>query len=317
MGKSWGRLYAGTRHHRKIMILRERHPASWWIWYPLIEMAVDCDDGGLVYVSPDTPFTEKELARELCLPSRRLLNATLTTMKTLKLIELDAGFIRLLSYSDRQFESDSSKERTRNYRERQREKGMEEDREGGRGDVTVTSITEQNKTEHINNPPTPLNDSPPSQPSADSPPQGEGDGGSGKRRPKKADRALAPYSPEFEKFWQVYPNKLGGKEKAWEIWQRRLKKGTLPPFNYLMECIYKLTQDPDWMKEDGKYVPMLTSFLNQGRWSDVEGLKKSRAGPKETFKPVDPNCGECKGKGLVPTIKDGKPSYKMCKCRRV
>jgi len=52
MGRTWGRLYAGTRHHRKIRILRHKLPDSWWIFYLLLELAFETDDDGLICIEP-------------------------------------------------------------------------------------------------------------------------------------------------------------------------------------------------------------------------------------------------------------------------
>ena len=173
MGKTWGRLYAGTRHHRKIRILRQRCPESWWIFYPLLELAFETDDNGLIYVVPEEPFTLPELATEVGLASSELLESTLQTMTSLKLISFENGFIRFLSFSERQFESDDSKERVRKHRERLkkedsngtihfRSNGSETipDRDGN-GNETLhdrygnENVTppEQNRTEQIKVPP--------------------------------------------------------------------------------------------------------------------------------------------------------------------
>lgn len=228
MGKTWGRLYSGTRNHRKIRILRERHPQSWWIWYTLIEMALECDDNGLIYAAPDLPFTESELAKELGLTSKRMLNSTLTTLKSLALVELESGYVRLLSYLDRQFESDISKERTRKYRERLKEKDKPSPSPKQPCDVTVTPITEHN----ILKPPI-------------VPQKGDGDNG-------------------FKSFWQAYPKKVGKKaaETAW-----RKAKGK-PPLSQIINAISKQAKSEQWRKDDGQFIPNPTTWINQGRWDD-------------------------------------------------
>ena len=169
MGKTWGRLYAGTRHHRKIRILRKNCPDSWWIFYPLLELAFENDDDGMIYLAPGLPYSTDELAAEVGVFSADLLQATLAEMERLSLIETDqAGFIRLLSYSDRQYESDSSKERMRKLRQKPSKQQPHNDgnvtaasqshkcdgnvtSHDRHGDVTVTppeqNRTEQNKAE--------------------------------------------------------------------------------------------------------------------------------------------------------------------------
>lgn len=128
MGRTWGRLYAGTRHHRKIRILRQRCPESWWIFYPLLEMAFEADDDGLIYVVPGMPYTHEELALEVGLRDSRLLQETLKVMEDLRLVSQENGFIRFLSYNDRQFKSDAdAAERKRLSRERAAQKKCHSD----------------------------------------------------------------------------------------------------------------------------------------------------------------------------------------------
>jgi hypothetical protein len=228
MGKTWGRLYSGTRNHRKIRILRERHPQSWWIWYTLIEMALECDDNGLIYAAPDLPFTESELAKELGLTSKRMLNSTLTTLKSLALVELESGYVRLLSYLDRQFESDISKERTRKYRERLKEKERQSPSPKQSSDVTVTPITEHNITYK----------KPPIVPH-------EGDNG-------------------FTVFWNSYPKKVGRKA-ALNAWKKARGK---PPLKKIIDALIEQKASVNWLKDDGQYIPNPATWINQGRWDD-------------------------------------------------
>ncbi len=65
MSRAWGRLYGGTRNHRKIKILREKFPEHWTAWYALIDMAIECDDAGWIYVFKGHPYTDKDLAKEM------------------------------------------------------------------------------------------------------------------------------------------------------------------------------------------------------------------------------------------------------------
>jgi hypothetical protein len=310
MNKTWGRLYAGTRHHRKIRLLRERHPQSWWIWYTLLEMAFECDDygdnGGLVHVSPGVPFSEEELAKELCLPSKRLLNPTLTTLINLGMIEFDAGCIRLLSYNDRQYKSDSSTERVRKHRKIQKVGKVEEAEAERFGNVSETDRTEQTTSgQNINTPPTP--------------PEGENSGKGGGRRRKKFERA--EFSPEFNQFSSAYPNAKGGLDRAWKIWQARKRAGNLPEFGELMADLEILKKSPEWNQDSGKYVPMITNFLEHGRWTDAEPEKRKRARSSPAPRSAalarrgNPDCPVCKGGGEKKIMERGVPYMVPCDCR--
>jgi hypothetical protein len=123
---------------------------------------------------------------------------------------------------------------------------------------------------------------------------------------------LLAYSLDFENFWRAYPNRRGGKEKAWDIWRRREKNGTLPPFPELMTALEKLIGDPAYMKEEGRFVPMVTTFLNNGRWTDADALQAQDTPQNQP----DPNCPDCHGRGLVDAVdNDGNTGQRTCCCR--
>ncbi len=131
----------------------------------------------------------------------------------------------------------------------------------------------------------------------------------------------APYSPDFEKFWSTYPNRKGGKGEAWRIWSKKLKAGTLPPILDLIAAVEALKRSQGWLKDDGRYIPMVTTFLNQGRWTDADGLgnasvagANNNAGPSLS-KPT-PNCPDCNGSGWIPYVQDGLRYSRKCPCRK-
>lgn len=118
--KTWGRLYSGTRNHRKIRILREECPGFWQAFYILLELAFECDDGGRIYITPDRPYDLKQLANELGIAPKKTENL-LNSLQNLKILSrTDDGFLILNSYCERQYESDNSTERVRKYREKQK-----------------------------------------------------------------------------------------------------------------------------------------------------------------------------------------------------
>jgi hypothetical protein len=65
MGRTWGRLYLGTRNHRKIKTLRRRHPGSWKAFYVLLEMAFETNDDGWIFIEHGQPYPIAELADEV------------------------------------------------------------------------------------------------------------------------------------------------------------------------------------------------------------------------------------------------------------
>jgi hypothetical protein len=118
MGRTWGRLYLGTRNHRKIKTLRRRHPGSWKAFYVLLEMALETNDDGWIFIEPGQPYPIGELADEVD-ETPENLQGLLDTMAELGMIQSNGQGVQFLSYSERQFKSDEdAAERKRKSRER-------------------------------------------------------------------------------------------------------------------------------------------------------------------------------------------------------
>jgi len=93
------------------------------------------------------------------------------------------------------------------------------------------------------------------------------------RRAQKVAR-VAEYTPDFNRFWLVYPKKVD-KFEAFEVWT------ALNPDPALVEKIIMsvraYAQTEQWtrsMAEDGgRYIPHATTFLNKHRWEDTPPAK--------------------------------------------
>jgi hypothetical protein len=322
MGKPWGRLYSGTRNHRKILALSRRHPTHWRVIYTLLEMSFETWDGGRILAAPGIPYTLAELSEEIRLSPKKLL-PILKTMDELSLVKLETEcanfdfqnakkmtiFLHFESWNRRQFESDLSTNRTQKHRAKSKESdtysttgtvtGTARERRGnGNGNVPET------ETETDINPPTPL-------------PGGGGtapptEGKKSKRQTKRQKALANPYSPDFERFYKAYPNKKGGKDEAWRLWQERAEVAKLPSIDDIMTYIEALI--PGWAQDNNKFAPMITTFINQGRWTDADALI-SKDGPRNK---IDPNCPDCHGRGLVAAVDgDGDAGMRTCPCREV
>ncbi len=326
MGKLWGRLYSQTRNHRKLVALSRKHPQLWMLFYVLLEMAFEADDDGKVYYTPSHPYTLGELAEEVRVPPKKLL-PVLETMHQLELIvfraigiqnerNLDKKtqiFLQFPSYSERQFKSDLSTERTRRFKEKQRLMAQGERSQNVLGTLPGTP---QNRTDtDLFKPPrVPLDDPAP----PPTPPVGEGasssvDKGQKKPRTRKSRIPSEPYSSDFLSLKEVYPNLRGGIDKAWKYWQERIKLKRLPPIDYLLQSVQALVNSGDWQKEGGKWIPWFTTFIEDGRWTDADALQSSKRPPPNQ---PDPNCPYCQGRGHEPAERDGVKGMTTCRCRR-
>ncbi len=80
------------------------------------------------------------------------------------------------------------------------------------------------------------------------------------------------YSQAFETFWNAYPPRGGaktGKMPAYQAWQQ----ASLNEADLLQNCLTALAWQkhlPGWCKENGTYIPMASTYLNQRRWEDEQ-----------------------------------------------
>ncbi|MGB0145000.1 MAG: hypothetical protein ACPGAP_09530, partial [Akkermansiaceae bacterium] len=74
----------------------------------------------------------------------------------------------------------------------------------------------------------------------------------------------AEYSEDFLKFWEVYPRKKGKKD-AFRAWPRAIEETDLET---ILKAVESQTRSKQW--QEPKYIPHPSTWLNQGRWEDVE-----------------------------------------------
>lgn len=84
--------------------------------------------------------------------------------------------------------------------------------------------------------------------------------GSGRSLPKSRE------SPMFVRFWEAYPKKVA-KVKAAESFERHRPDEAL--LERMLAALGWQRQSPDWVKENGRFIPHATTWLNQRRWEDA------------------------------------------------
>jgi hypothetical protein len=77
-------------------------------------------------------------------------------------------------------------------------------------------------------------------------------------------RTRGAVPPEFDQFWAAYPRRVGRK-KAVEAFSRAIKKTTLAT---MLEALAWQTKQPQWLKEQGAFIPYAQGWLNGERWED-------------------------------------------------
>lgn len=77
---------------------------------------------------------------------------------------------------------------------------------------------------------------------------------------KNIDKELA-----FEEFWREYPKKQGKKDAQKAFSKLKLNKEL---FEKIMQAIKTQKNNSDWVKENGKYIPLPATWIRGERWED-------------------------------------------------
>lgn len=73
------------------------------------------------------------------------------------------------------------------------------------------------------------------------------------------------WEDKFEQFWRLYPKKQN--KKKVQLWFKN-KKPNDALFDTIIKKLKNFIDTVDWQKENGKYIPMPTTWLNGERWND-------------------------------------------------
>lgn len=68
----------------------------------------------------------------------------------------------------------------------------------------------------------------------------------------------------FEKFWEVYPKKID-KARTKALWTR-LKLEDIA--TAILDAVLRFASSPQWLRDDGRYIPKPSTFLTGRRWED-------------------------------------------------
>ena len=88
----------------------------------------------------------------------------------------------------------------------------------------------------------------------------------------------AGYSEDFERFWKAYPKRVN-KGQAWKTWEKLRKAKELPEIEDLCRAVRWRKIADDWEKDDGRYIPHPSTWLNGHGWED-EACKEPPDDPR-------------------------------------
>lgn len=88
------------------------------------------------------------------------------------------------------------------------------------------------------------------------------------RKERKGKEHASARDALFARFWKTYPNKVG-KDAARKAFDKRNPDDDL--VNRMVAAVELQKQSSAWTKDDGRFIPHPSTWLNDGRWQD-EGL---------------------------------------------
>jgi uncharacterized protein YdaU (DUF1376 family) len=83
--------------------------------------------------------------------------------------------------------------------------------------------------------------------------------------PQTPKGAVHGFPPGFDRFWEVYPKKVG-KDAAGKAFAKR--KFNADSLRAVLQAIEAQKASPSWRKDGGQYIPNPATWLNEGRWQD-------------------------------------------------
>lgn len=84
---------------------------------------------------------------------------------------------------------------------------------------------------------------------------------------KKKNSTTKSSASGFDDFWAVYPKKKA-KEAAKKAWAKIMPDEELR--SVILKAVQAQTNNPDWKKAGGQYIPYPATWLNNRRWEDDE-----------------------------------------------
>lgn len=73
-------------------------------------------------------------------------------------------------------------------------------------------------------------------------------------------------SDSFEQFWSLYPKKKD-RQEALKSFRKLAPSKEL--FDRILQALHEQIAWPEWARDDGKYIPYASRWLNRKRWEDA------------------------------------------------
>jgi hypothetical protein len=89
-----------------------------------------------------------------------------------------------------------------------------------------------------------------------------------------------PVDVMFREFWEAYPRKIAKTVAYTAFWKTIKAKAS---FEDIMAAVHAHSLSDQWKKDDGKFIPYASTWLNQKRWEDVLESSRESSRPLSIF----------------------------------
>ena len=90
---------------------------------------------------------------------------------------------------------------------------------------------------------------------------------------KTATKCPDNYTDAFEEFWKLYPSRGGsktGKKPAFKAWWKMADGDEKLLLNLCKKALDWQIYQEQWTRDNGNYIPMASTYLNQERFLDEQ-----------------------------------------------
>lgn len=246
----WFKVWNGISEDKKMggIAQKSKQPLAvvLGVWIAMLDSASSNRDRGSL-----SSFDVDDVAYLLDI-SEEAVNAIMDAMRAKGML-IDG---RVANWDFRQGKDDDSKERVKAFRERQKEKKKQNQ------EVTKSSETECNALQPLRN--DDVNDVTPLD--KDKEVDKEKENTTTPLTPRKRGERLQEQNFLFDLFWQAYPKKVG-KGAALKSWSKF--QFTESEANAVIKSVQENSaRNPQWLKDNGQFIPHPATWLNQERWND-------------------------------------------------
>lgn len=264
----WVRLYTEITRDRKL----RRHPAPIrWAWITVLCMAKESPFPGTLLLSESVPVTIEDIADEAAIDVEEARQAIAVFKEQCMLTETD-GVYSLINWAERQYESDNSAERTRQYRERKKKQDETSQERHSDDAVTPPEADTETETDII------------SSPNGDSSPELF----SPEELPDEPEQIPAKQTVPYDRVVEAYHECCPSLPRIQQLTKERRRlikkcwKGSVEPFR----MVFSRAEQSDFLTgrkpspKHPNWVANLEFILQESSWTKIlEGQYDNRAAP--------------------------------------